>query len=57
MAVLLKILIETLVLIGFLWVGKSVMKAQVRFKPLVVTSLAGAFASQIPFGGPIFQLA
>jgi hypothetical protein len=51
MAVLLEILIESLVLIGFLWVGKSVMKAQVHFKTLLVTGLAGAFASQVPFVG------
>jgi hypothetical protein len=51
MLVLLKILIESLVLIGFLYIGKSVMKAQVSFKALLFTGLAGAFASQVPFVG------
>ena len=51
MIVLLTIVVETLILLAFLWIGKSIMKAQVQFKALLVTSLAGAFASQVPFVG------
>lgn len=51
MSVLLNILIETLLLMAFLWIGKSVMKAQLHPKTLVVTALAGACASQVLFVG------
>lgn len=51
MQVLLEILLETLILIGFLWIGKSVMKAQVYTKHLLIAALAGALASQVPFVG------
>ena len=51
MAVLLEILIETVLLIGFLWIGKSIMKAEVSLGQLALSGLAGAFASQVPFVG------
>lgn len=51
MHVLLEILLETLILIGFLWIGKSVTKAQVYTKHLLITAFAGALASQVPFVG------
>ena len=51
MDVLLKILLETVLLIGFLWIGKSIMKAEVTFKTLFFTGFAGALASQVPFVG------
>ncbi|QXD24154.1 hypothetical protein F7C95_19980 [Opitutia bacterium ISCC 51] len=51
MSVLLNILIETLLLMAFLWIGKSIMKAQLHAKTLVVAALAGACVSQVPFVG------
>lgn len=51
MIVLLNILIETLLLMACLWIGKSIMKAQIRLKTLVIAALAGACASQVPFVG------
>ena len=51
MIVLLNILIETLLLMACLWIGKSIMKAQIRVKTLVIAALAGACASQVPFVG------
>ena len=57
MLVLLEILVETLLLLAFLWIGKSVMKAQIRFKALITTSLAGALASQVPFVGMYLSFA
>lgn len=57
MAVLLEILIETVILIVFLWIGKSIMKAQVYFTSLVFTGFAGALASQVPFAGAYLSFA
>ncbi len=51
MQVLLEILLETVILIAFLWVGKSIMKAQMYPKHLLIIALAGALASQVPFVG------
>lgn len=49
MQVLLEVLIESIILIEFLWIGKSILKAQLYFMPLAITGFAGALASQIPF--------
>ncbi|MCZ6673860.1 MAG: hypothetical protein O7C75_13080 [Verrucomicrobia bacterium] len=57
MDVLLKVLIETLVITLFLWIGKSVMKAEVPFKSLAITALAGSLASQVPFLGTYLSFA
>lgn len=51
MLVLLTFLVETLILLAFLWIGKSIMKAQIHFNALITTSIAGALASQVPFVG------
>lgn len=51
MAILLSILLEAVLIMFFLWIGKSIMKAQIYFKTLVIASLAGACASQVPFVG------
>ena len=51
MEVLLEILIEAAVLIIFLYIGKSIMKAQLPFQAIAITALAGAFANQVPFIG------
>lgn len=57
MAILLNILLETLLLMGFLWIGKSIMKAQIYFKTLLIAALAGACASQVPFVGTYLSFA
>jgi hypothetical protein len=51
MQVLFEVLIETIILIAFLWIGKSITKAQLYFKSLAITAFAGALASQVPFVG------
>lgn len=51
MQVLFEVLIESIILIAFLWIGKSILKAQLYFMPLAITGFAGALASQVPFVG------